>query len=344
MTFPDSHAGQKLLVPAKIHQIWFDWGLPVPPPKLQEHMALWRALHPAWKYTLWGTEDARTFVSHRKPEYLAVYDGLPFDIQRCDFFRLIVLLVEGGVYLDADTQPHKPLDPLRIYGLTLALTQNNRRKISNFMFMAAPQNPFIAALIDEIMSTYPIKRRGLSWISRAYYVLESTGPCMLQRVARRRPDLLRDAVILPARLTTSHSMNAPTAKASSPEIYFEHLGSNLWFIVGGPGEDWRFLVGLIGSFLLLLVSLGAATVICVLHRGKGRPGVTPHTQQRVTFAALALLYGLVAVSVALVIGACLSSNAKVELVATVVAPLSVVLPIGLLVGVWYILPLRRGVR
>ena len=44
----------------------------------------------------------KTFAS--TPEVLAVFDDYPFVVMRADLLRLLVLLSEGGLYSDLDTQ------------------------------------------------------------------------------------------------------------------------------------------------------------------------------------------------------------------------------------------------
>lgn len=43
------------------------------------------------------------------PEIIDVYDEFPVTVMRTDLFRLLVLIAEGGIYADTDTEPIKPI-------------------------------------------------------------------------------------------------------------------------------------------------------------------------------------------------------------------------------------------
>ena len=49
------------------------------------------------------------------PEYLAMYDGYEFGIQRADAMRLFFLHKLGGIYIDLDIECKRSLDFLRHY-------------------------------------------------------------------------------------------------------------------------------------------------------------------------------------------------------------------------------------
>ncbi len=49
------------------------------------------------------------------PEYLALYDGYSYGIQRADVMRLFFLHKYGGIYIDLDIECKRSLDFLRHY-------------------------------------------------------------------------------------------------------------------------------------------------------------------------------------------------------------------------------------
>jgi mannosyltransferase OCH1-like enzyme len=102
MLFPQVRV-KIMSIPKIIHQVWL--GGPVP-----EQQRAWmetvRAKHPSWKYVLW--DDAAV-------KRLATYRFLPRCVKassRSNVVRLDVVNTFGGVYLDADIECLKPLDPL----------------------------------------------------------------------------------------------------------------------------------------------------------------------------------------------------------------------------------------
>lgn len=110
------------MIPDSLHQIWFDWGKPKPPLDAQLSIQKWGSLHPQWLHKLWSWREARAYVrTHYDTEVAELLDTLPYPIQRCDFFRLLVLYQEGGFYVDIDVHPEACIAPLRDYAIVLSV-------------------------------------------------------------------------------------------------------------------------------------------------------------------------------------------------------------------------------
>jgi hypothetical protein len=72
----------------------------------------WVRLNPGWEIKFWDDTLCKEFVRTEFPEYYAAYLGLPKNVERADFFRYLVVLRQGGVYADIDTECKEPLDDL----------------------------------------------------------------------------------------------------------------------------------------------------------------------------------------------------------------------------------------
>jgi len=84
----------------KIFQTWREF-------KLDDLQRTWINMNPDWRYELFTNGQARSFVEEvyaDVPEVLYVYDAFPLEILRADFFRILVLFAEGGIYSDIDTE------------------------------------------------------------------------------------------------------------------------------------------------------------------------------------------------------------------------------------------------
>jgi hypothetical protein len=103
------------MIPRIFHQIWLGT-VPMHPLMLSWRQR-WQALHPEWEHWLW-TESAddpcaltcgsrRLFSCH--PGLLASACHLS---QRSNIWRYQVVCAFGGVYLDADVEPFRPIDEL----------------------------------------------------------------------------------------------------------------------------------------------------------------------------------------------------------------------------------------
>ena len=109
--------------------------------------------------------------------------------ERADILRLELLHRHGGVYLDADFECLKPIDPL-LDGVSCFLGLLDSGRVSNAVIGAVPGHPLLAQAMAEVRprTTYgPVDREG-------------TGPLLLERIrhdvdgrdALRAERLLRD--------------------------------------------------------------------------------------------------------------------------------------------------------
>ncbi|KAH7362773.1 hypothetical protein B0T11DRAFT_224449 [Plectosphaerella cucumerina] len=161
-----------------IHQIWKSTDLSTYPT---------RAFHDEWKsateplnYTvkLWTDEDLLNLLQQRYPWLESTYHGYSHNVQRADLMRLVVVHAEGGVYADLDVFPRsmEELDCLRhLSGAKFAPTAGNRG-LSNHMFMAPADHPFIWWALTEAKRRGDVQRRILLPYLRVFW---STGPLMV---------------------------------------------------------------------------------------------------------------------------------------------------------------------
>ena len=128
------------MIPRIIHQIWIG---PLPPP--QRLMESWRRLHPDWEYRLWtdptGWENDRQIA--RMPEW----NG------KADIMRYEILARHGGIYVDADSECVRPLDPTFLDHDSFACFENEHVRpglIATGYVGAGPGNVLMQQCIDGI--------------------------------------------------------------------------------------------------------------------------------------------------------------------------------------------------
>lgn len=100
-------------VSKKIHQIIWDIKDIENKPEILENIERLKALNPGWEYRLWTEEDVKPFLMeyYGQEVYEAFYRIEPNYLSpRSDLFRYLVILVEGGVYLDIKSSISKPID------------------------------------------------------------------------------------------------------------------------------------------------------------------------------------------------------------------------------------------
>lgn len=68
----------------------------------------WQEQNPDWEYHLWNGEEMDELVARHFPEYLSMYRSFPYNVQRWDTIRYMILYVYGGLYTDLDTECFRP--------------------------------------------------------------------------------------------------------------------------------------------------------------------------------------------------------------------------------------------
>jgi len=92
------------MIPARLHQIWVG-----PSPAPTRWMRTWQDAHPNWEYTLWDERAIKRLRLQNVQLYRRLCDIGRYD-GASDVVRAEILLRQGGVYVDADSECLRPLD------------------------------------------------------------------------------------------------------------------------------------------------------------------------------------------------------------------------------------------
>jgi inositol phosphorylceramide mannosyltransferase catalytic subunit len=193
-------------VPRVLHRIWFG---PPMPEDLVEFGDAWRDVMPHWTQHLWDERILPNASDVAAPGHIPPGEAvLPASVEISlfseapwndryrfwsDIARLRLLYLQGGVYVDCDIEPLRPLDPL-LEGVSCfaAFSPNpgpgGRSVLTNAVLGAAPHHPFVRALLEEL----PRSIREY----RGQRTAKVTGPYHLDRVWRSRN--WSDVTIYPA--------------------------------------------------------------------------------------------------------------------------------------------------
>lgn len=155
-------------IPKIIHQIWSDKQYPLPD-YLKGLSETWKEHHPEWKYILWDEKDIANFVQKNYPQYWDFYLSLPYDIQRWDAVRYLILYKYGGLYVDIDMEALSPIDELldwdkcnfALEPVENILSTTPRPCFTNAFMGCAPEEPFFDYIIKSVFSqeTYEIQEK-----------------------------------------------------------------------------------------------------------------------------------------------------------------------------------------
>ncbi len=194
-------------IPKIIHQIYFD--MAGPPAHLSSISQSWKEKQPEWEYRFWNKQAVEQFLESDFQEYRPLYDSFPYDVQRWDFVRYLILYRLGGLYADMDYECVESLDPLLwnhscCMGLEPEKNAIRNQKpfiIGNALMASVPGHDFLHCIIKDIAAS------GLqNYEHKATQVIETTGPFMLNRVyeaCERKEDI----TLLPAELVAPLTMH-----------------------------------------------------------------------------------------------------------------------------------------
>jgi inositol phosphorylceramide mannosyltransferase catalytic subunit len=193
------------VIPRVFHQIW----LGDDPFPYERERATWQQHHPSWEHRLWTEADVPADL-----ELKEAANRLRQPAERADILRLELLHRHGGVYLDADFECLKPIDPL-LDGVDCFLGLLDSGRVSNAVIGCVPGHPLLARAMAEVRprETYgPVDREG-------------TGPLLLERL-RHEVD---GVTVFPA--------NVFYATERAQAEYAFHLSARSWKDASGLRED-----------------------------------------------------------------------------------------------------------
>lgn len=178
----------------RLHQIWIQGA---PPERFCPSRDRWRSLNAGAELETWADPQIRRLIREDwgNPA-LRFYDGLRLPVQRSDLGRLAILWRHGGIYLDLDFVPLRPIPPalwewsasklvVSESGLRFGFGRLVTAGVHTAFVGSPPEHPFFAALIEEILRLRPRYSHSVNY---------TTGPGVFNRVFWREGFHLRSDV------------------------------------------------------------------------------------------------------------------------------------------------------
>lgn len=140
--------------PKIIHQIWVGNRRPIP--HIDYRLKL-QQLHPDWSYILWTDDMVREYALYNRCDY----ENYSFNPAiQADMLRYQIIHDFGGVYLDIDFEPIKPMDELfvdnSIHFYCCGIWKE-RNQICNGFFAAKPRSKILQMLRLYLDKRYRLK-------------------------------------------------------------------------------------------------------------------------------------------------------------------------------------------
>jgi mannosyltransferase OCH1-like enzyme len=134
------------------------------------------------QYKMWSLKDCEELLCEYYPEYIELWNEFRYPIQRADFIRYLILHRCGGIYIDCDIYPVKPLDTLLNDDLLFVCWHNDTKKLPyNAIMGAIPNHNLFIQICKDIIKRVEEKQSMKiydTWKGRL--VFQTTGHSMLK--------------------------------------------------------------------------------------------------------------------------------------------------------------------
>jgi len=164
-------------IPLHIYMTWDTLNLP--PGMAQNYLELCKQ-NPEFTFHLYDIVACREFIREfYSKEIVDAFDGLKPVAYKADLWRLCILYKLGGIYMDSKIQCVNSFKLISIADTEhFAMDRpDHSLHIYNAVMVCKPQNPFLLASINQIVTNVKTKYYGETQLS-------PTGPEMLGRVAK----------------------------------------------------------------------------------------------------------------------------------------------------------------
>lgn len=166
------------MIPKIMH---FFWGGKPMPDEFRYYMRRWEELHPQWEIKLWSPETIPPMRNQDMFDHPEKWSHKSNIWQwRSDLFRYEILYDQGGLYIDTDLEPFRPIDEL-VEGADVTLGRESPKFIANGFFASRPQS----ALLEDLLHGLEERVRRM-WDCR---VNKSVGPQYVTDLVPRHPEV-----------------------------------------------------------------------------------------------------------------------------------------------------------
>ena len=172
-------------MPKIIHQIWS--GISEPLPEWFKTLGeTWKEHYPDWEYMFWDNDKMNAFIKEYYPQHWDIYSRFPYNVQRWDAIRYLILDKIGGMYVDFDYESICNMEELLkgkscCFALEPELHTNipgHERKdpvFNNALMLSEPGHPFMKRIIETVLTEKMVTFEGIKTVT----VLSTTGPWII---------------------------------------------------------------------------------------------------------------------------------------------------------------------
>lgn len=215
-------------IPKIIHHIWL--GESPLHPLMESWRSRWISLHPTWKHFLWTEGSQPHLLTCNEHQIISSVPHLLYQAchlsQRSNIWRYEIIHRFGGLYIDTDIEPFKPVDNLLSPLDAFAVAGNRHGSLvyETAFFGASPNHPWTAALVKDIATKNPAISLSLGVDYFTQVTSKTSGITILAPTE----------ILFPTPLNWNQgnplaTPSSDTTTPSSPQAYAIHHWSSLWF-------------------------------------------------------------------------------------------------------------------
>ena len=172
-------------IPKIIHQIWSETYKPLPE-WFKELGETWKEDYPDWEYMFWDNDAMDKFIKEHYPQHMDIYSRFPYDIQRWDSIRYLILNKIGGMYVDCDYESICNMEELikdksccfalepELHSGAFGRTKKEQ-VFCNALMLSEPGHPFMKKIIETVFTEKMLVHEGIKEVC----VLNTTGPWLI---------------------------------------------------------------------------------------------------------------------------------------------------------------------
>jgi mannosyltransferase OCH1-like enzyme len=177
-------------------------------PNVRSNIDSFRRLNPDYEIRLYDDDDIRKMVKEHRPHMLDMFDSFGKSVERADFWRYLVMYVEGGVYADTDVECIKPIDRWTevfgddkehvnaVIGIEADLENEEERKRQGFVstvqfcqwtFMSKPDHVLFNQTMNAIFDLVQREKANTVTLEgdQDWRIIQRTGPGIFTRTVEQ---------------------------------------------------------------------------------------------------------------------------------------------------------------
>lgn len=133
------------------------WSGPVMPQRYRDYGQAWQAMNPGWELRDWTDSDLPVLANQRIYDQLAAGADAPVPLppdvaiatQRADVIAYELIHEHGGIYINCDLEPLRPIEG-QLPDMAWAAFEDANWLNNGVIGAPEPGSPFWAAVIDEL--------------------------------------------------------------------------------------------------------------------------------------------------------------------------------------------------